>query len=67
MAVATETREQQSVSLLPRHQRALKWLARQNGDDRKSPVIRELIEREMRARLGLEWDAELLRLEDEAA
>lgn len=67
MAVVKEGREQQSMSLLPRHIRALDWLAQMNGSDKKSPVVRELIEREMRSRLGLNWDEELQKLESDAA
>jgi hypothetical protein len=64
MTVVKESREQASISLLPRHKRALDWMADQNGNDQRSLVVRELIEREMRARLGSDWHTKLLRLED---
>lgn len=67
MVTANPRREQQNVSLLPRHKRALDWLAQQSGSEQKSPVVRELIEREMRSRLGLNWDEELAKLESDAA
>lgn len=67
MPLIQEPRMQQSVSLLPRHLRALKWLADKNGGDNLSAVVRTLIEREMRAQLGIEWADELERLESEAA
>lgn len=55
MAVVQESRLQQSVSLLPRHLWALKWLADKNGGENLSSVVRTLIEREMRAELGSDW------------
>jgi hypothetical protein len=67
MPVAEEPRLQQSVSLLPRHLRALKWLADKNGGDNLSAIVRNLIEREMRSELGLQWVDELDRLESESA
>jgi hypothetical protein len=67
MPVVSESRLQQSVSLLPRHLRALRWLADKSGGDNLSAVIRNLVEREMRSELGLQWAEELERLEEEAA
>ena len=66
MPLIQEPRMQQSVSLLPRHLRALKWLADKNGGDNLSAVVRTLIEREMRAELGMQWAEELERRQNDA-
>lgn len=59
MTQAIEPRIQQSTSLLPRHLRALKYMANEDGDTNLSATVRKLIEREMRQRLGLNWATEL--------
>lgn len=61
-----ETFQQQSVSLHPRHQRALDWLNAEAGDTSKSATIRNLIESAMRARFGPDWLSVITRDDDEA-
>lgn len=67
MSLVQEPRIQQSVSLLPRHVRALRWLSQESGDTNLSATIRELIEREMRSRVGRDWPEALDRIEGRAA
>ena len=59
MPVSEEPRLQQSVSLRPRHLRALRWLADKDGGSNLSAVVRKLIEREMRTTLGSQWAVEV--------
>lgn len=67
MTQAIEPRIQQSLSLLPRHLRAIKHMANEDGDTNLSATVRKLIEREMRQRLGISWAAELDDRERETA
>ena len=67
MPLVTEPRIQQSVSLLPRHLRGLRWLTNEAGDTNLSATIRRLIETAMRDRFGLDWEEVIDRAESEAA
>lgn len=50
-----QNRLQQSVSLLPRHLKALDWLTEEAGETNKSATIRLLLESAMRQRFGPDW------------
>ncbi len=49
------TRVQQSVSLQPDHERAIRFIAQEDGHGKVSRAVQELIEREMVERLGSRW------------
>lgn len=59
-------RVQQSVSLQPDHERAVRLMATEDGHETVSRVFQEMIEREMVGRLGRDWRRRL-RAEEVAA
>ena len=48
-----------SVSMEPEYVRALDMMAAEEGERKRSPIVRRLIEREMRKKFGPDWKREV--------